>query len=155
MSTDRKQDVKVERAAVLAVERSILTLTELTTAVPATDWGVDLIAFEPHPFRAVPIQVKGASSGLKVFRKYADRPIIVAYVLRPHDADSQVVIMTGEEAWQLPDDYIARGGAASDFHSGLHDYRWPGVTALHREMLEPMVATRDRWDELIAKTAIS
>lgn len=155
MSTDRSRDVKVERSAVLAVERSILTLTDLTTAVPVNDWGVDLIAFAPDPFCAVPIQVKGASRGLKVFRQYSLRRMIVAYVLRPEEVDAQVVIMTGEEAWKLPETYIAAGGRASDHRPSNEHYRWARVSGLLEELLASKVASRDRWQKLIEQASIS
>ena len=39
--------------------------------------------------------------------------MIVSYVLDPLGA-ADVALLTGEQAWNLPVDYVARGGAASD-----------------------------------------
>lgn len=144
MSRDRATDLKVERAAVVAVERSILRLTDLTTATPSSDLGIDLLAFRPDPFAAAPIQVKGAASGLTVHSKYADSPVIVAYVFDPMGDEPVVCIMTGAEAWRLPLDYIAAGGRAHG-HSTPPTYRWNSISRLLREVLESRVATSERW----------
>jgi hypothetical protein len=38
--------------------------------------------------------------------------------------DHGVVLLTGEQAWNLPIDYVARGGAASDHHPDNDHYHW-------------------------------
>jgi hypothetical protein len=52
----------------VAVERSVVTMTNRTVGYPTTDWGIDLILFGPDPLDASGVQVKGASSGLKVWQ---------------------------------------------------------------------------------------
>lgn len=69
MSGDRWSGTRIERAAVLAVERSVLEHTDFVTALPATDHGIDLLVFKPEPFAVAPLQVKGAESGLKVMSR--------------------------------------------------------------------------------------
>jgi hypothetical protein len=50
-------------------------------------------------------------------------PMIVSYVLDPLGA-ADVALLTGEQAWNLPIDYVARGGAASDHHPDNDHYHW-------------------------------
>jgi len=83
--------------------------------VPVVDHGVDLLAYQVDPFRVAKIQVKGATRDLKVFRQYSLAPMIMSYVLDPLGA-ADVVLLTGEQAWNLPIDYVAHGGKASDHH---------------------------------------
>ncbi|WP_217133933.1 hypothetical protein [Leucobacter chinensis] len=148
MSSDRWTDTRVERAAVLAVERSVIEHTELITATPATDFGIDLLAFHTAPFGAVPIQVKGASSGLTVWRKYTSTPLIIAYVLDPLGDVPTTCIMTGDDAWQLPFEYAERGGGAKGHDCENDSYRWPSVTKLLHELLIERQATKARWNAL-------
>lgn len=48
--TDRSTDTRVERAAVLAAERSLLGHADLITAQRVVDFGFDLLAFCADPF---------------------------------------------------------------------------------------------------------
>lgn len=148
MSADRWSDTRIERAAVLATERSILEHTGLVTALPATDLGIDLLAFQPEPFAVAPIQIKGAESGLKMMSKYASSPIILAYVVRPRSEVPLVSIMTGADAWQLPREYVHAGGKASDYNPDGETYRWPAITAALTELLDRRKAPAERWSEL-------
>ena len=148
MSYDRRQDVRVERSAVLSVERSILDLTDLITAQPSSDFGIDLLAFRSEPFGVIPIQVKGAASGLTVSRQYASSPLVLAYVIDPLSQSPVVSIMSGSDAWDLPNQYVARGGRASDHDADNTSYRWASVTHLLRELLVERQATTDRWNML-------
>jgi len=145
MSSDRWVDTRVERAAILAVERSILEHTDLITASPAVDFGIDLLAFQVNPFGVIPVQVKGAHSGLKVWSKYDEGPIVVAYVLEPLGDAPTVCIMSGHEAWNLPNEYVKRGGRASDHAAENDSYRWASVTKLLRNILAEYEATSERW----------
>ncbi len=43
---------QVERAAVLAAQRSLLLHTDFIDAAPSIDRGIDLLAFRPDPFTA-------------------------------------------------------------------------------------------------------
>lgn len=153
MSTDRSRDVRVERAAVVAVERSLLQVEGWVSALPVSDFGIDLLAFRPQPFTAAPVQIKGASAGMTVWNRYGDAPIIMAYVIDPLGDTPLVSIMTGEEAWRLPSDYIARGGKASDHRVTNASYRWKRVPALLRAMLEEHQATTERWEDLLRRTS--
>lgn len=148
MSHDRWADVRIERAAVLAVERSVLEHTDLVTAAPSADFGIDLLAFRTKPFGVVPIQVKGAGSGMTVWGKHAQAPIIIAYVIDPLSDSPNVCIMTGAEAWSLPFEYIEQGGRAEGHDLGNKSYRWSSLTRLLRTMLEERKATPQRWDNL-------
>lgn len=151
MSGDRWSDTRIERAAVLAVERSVLEHTDFVTSLPATDHGIDLLVFKPEPFAVAPLQVKGAESGLKVLSKYVGSPILMAYVIDPRGVDPLVSIMTGDDAWQLPLEYVREGGRASDYDPHGESYRWPRVTSKLRCLLENRRASRDRWLELFEK----
>jgi hypothetical protein len=119
----RADKLRVERAAVAATELPLTRCAELFMAVPVVDHGVDLMAYQAGPFRVAKIQVKGATHDLKVFRQYSLAPMIVSYVLDPLGA-AGVVLLTGEQAWSLPIDYVARGGAAGGHHPGNDDYHW-------------------------------
>lgn len=138
-------DTRVERAAVLAVERSILEHTELVTAQPVADFGIDLLAFRPEPFGVIPVQVKGAKSGFTVWGKYSQSPVIMAYVLDPLDDAPSVCIMSGQEAWGLPFEYVERGGRAKGHDVDNLSYRWASATRLLRTMLRERSASRERW----------
>lgn len=62
---------------------------------------------------------------------------------------------TGDQAWNLPVDYIAEGGKASDYDPGESpDYRFPRRTRLLYSMLGRYAATPERWLELFDLTAI-
>lgn len=126
-------------------------MTELTTAQPATDWGIDLLVFEPDPLTVAGVQVKGAASGLTVYRKYARQNVLIAHVLEPLGDDPTVCLLSGDEAWSLPEEYARRGGRASD-HLPDHDtYRWASVTRLLRRLLTERRATPERWVELFER----
>ena len=148
MSGDRWTDTRIERAAVLATERSIIEHTDLVTALPAIDHGIDLLAFQLEPFAVAPLQVKGAESGLKVMSKYVDSPILLVYVIDPRSDDPLVSIMTGVDAWQLPVEYVSEGGKASDYNPNGESYRWPRVTRRLLELLERRRASEARWSRL-------
>lgn len=148
MSLDRRMDMRVERAAVLAVERSILEHTNWITALPAGDIGIDLLAFRTDPFGAIPIQVKGAHSGLTVWGKYAGAPVVMAYVLDPLTDSPDVVIMSGEEAWNLPFAYVERGGRAAGHELDNLSYRWASTTKVLKEILAERRASAGRWEGL-------
>jgi hypothetical protein len=96
--------------------------------------------------------IKGASRGLKVFRQYATSPMIVSYVLDPL-GDADVVLLTGELAWNLPTDYATRGGKASDHDAGNAHYNWPARTRLLTSILNDYRATPERWLTLFCQTA--
>lgn len=140
---------QVEQAAVLAVQRSLLVHTELIDATPSTDLGIDLIAFRADPFAAIPIQVKGAQSGLTVWAKHASPRLLLAYVLDPLAADPTVCIMSGEEAYNLPTEYIHRGGSAKG--AGKWTYRWASITNLLRSMLLEYEASQERWQHYVKR----
>jgi hypothetical protein len=122
-------------------------------AVPVVDHGADLIAYQADPFRVARIQVKGTTGGLKVFRQYSLSPMIVSYVLDPL-GPADVILLTGEEAWNLPVEYVAQGGRASDYDLGGPHYRFPHITGLLRSMLGQYAASPERWLELFDLTAI-
>lgn len=103
-------------------------------AVPAVDHGADLFAYQADPFRVARIQVKGTTDGLTVFRQYSLTPMIVSYVLDPLGS-ADVILLTGEEAWNLPVEYVACGGKASDHHPDNGNYRWRERTGLLSSML--------------------
>jgi hypothetical protein len=151
MSNDRQADTRVERAAILATERSILEHTDLITAQPAVDFGIDLLAFRPKPFAVAPIQVKGKQSGLTVWRKHAEWPLLVVYVLDPLGEYPLVAIMTGEDAWRLPFEYGERGGRATDHDAENVSYRWPSMTKRLRALVTERAATPERWEQLFEK----
>ena len=73
--------------------------------------------------------------------------MIVSYVLDPLGA-ADVVLLTGEQAWSLPIDYVARGGAAGDHHPDNDDYHWRKRPALLSSMLREHLATPEHWLEL-------
>ena len=148
----RSDNLRVERAAVAATELSLTQCAELFTALPVVDHGTDLLAYQDEPFRVARIQVKGSTSGLKAFRQYSQSPMIVSYVLDPLGT-ADVYIMTGVEAWNLPNEYIARGGRASDHHPDNEYYNWAKRTRLLHELLEDFHATPDRWLLLFDQTA--
>jgi hypothetical protein len=149
----REDNLRVERAAVAATELSLVRCAELFMAVPVVDHGVDLMVYQVDPFRVAKIQVKGATSDLKVFRQYSLTPMIVSYVLDPLGA-ADVIVLTGEQAWNLPIDYVAHGGKASDHHPDNPDYHWRKRPALLESMLREHLATPERWLDLFDQTAI-
>jgi hypothetical protein len=150
----RADNLRVERAAVAATELSLARCAELYAAVPVVDHGADLLAYQADPFRVARIQVKGATGGLKVFQQYSTIPIIMSYVLDPLVA-AGVILLTGDQAWNPPAEYIAEGGNASDYgpQDGLN-YRFPGRTRLLSSMLDRYAATPERWLEIFDLTAI-
>jgi hypothetical protein len=150
----RAKDLRVERAAIAATELSLARCAELYMAVPVVDHGTDLFAYQADPFRVARIQVKGATAGLKVFLQYNLSPIIMSYVLDPLGA-ADVALLTGDQAWNLPAEYIAQGGKASDYDPAEGpDYRFPRRTRLLSAMLGRYTATPERWLELFDLTAI-
>ncbi|MDX3187774.1 hypothetical protein PV458_05130 [Streptomyces sp. MN03-5084-2B] len=148
----RADNLRVERAAVAATELSLSRCVELYMAVPVVDHGADLLAYQVAPFRVAKVQVKGTTHGLKVFRQYSQSPMIVSYVLDPLGA-ADVVLLTGGQAWNLPDEYIAGGGQAGDHHPGNASYNWPRRTRLLSSMLAMHRATPERWLDLFEQTA--
>jgi hypothetical protein len=149
----RAKNLRLEQAAVLAVQRWFVTETEFTMAVPAVDTGgIDLLAFRPAPFKAVPVQVKAASVGLTVWQQYAVPGLLIAYVLDPLSVAANVCLLTGIESWELPRLYVERGGRASDYDAADgYSYRWKRVTGLLDAILAERVATPERWAMLIAQ----
>lgn len=148
MSKNRLSDIRTERAAVLAVEQSLLSVEGMWVAEPRSDLGVDLLIYRENPFAAASVQVKGQSTGLTVWNKHSSSSLIMAYVLGPRGGASKIFLLTGEEAWNLPETYKAHGGRASDYHAGLASYRWSGVTTLLSAVLESFEACPRRWAEL-------
>ena len=128
----------------MALEPRPLRFYTQPTATPSSDLGIDLLAFRPEPFAAAPIQVKGAASGLTVYSKYTERPVILAYVFGPMGDEPLVCIMTGAEAWALPEDYVEAGGRAQG-RSTPPTYRWNSIPQLLQKLLEKHVATPERW----------
>ncbi len=53
----------------------------------------------------------------------------------------------------LPVDYVARGGAATDHYPDNDHYHWRKRTALLSSMLREHLATPERWLELFDRTA--
>jgi hypothetical protein len=140
---------QVEHAAVLAVQRSLLLHTNFIDALPSIDRGIDLLAFRPDPFASIPIQVKGTQSGLKVYSKHSSPELLVAYVLDPLSNNPRVCLMQGCEAWNLPFEYIERGGSASDHSEDNGNYRWASITKLLRTMLLEHEASEERWEHYL------
>jgi len=144
MDNTSTQNQKVEMAAVFTTKLSMIKNTSLIPAAPEVDTGIDIIGFRPDPFMAVPVQVKGATKGLTIWHKHSVRPLIVSYVLDPLSSDPKMYVMTGAEAWELPEIYVERGGKASDFHADrLNHYRFPSVTVLLRSILDEMYAANE------------
>ena len=79
--------------------------------------------------------------------------MIVSYVLDPL-GPADVILLTGEEAWHLPFEYIAHGGKAASHHPDNPDYRWDKTPALLLSMLRGYLATPERWLELFELTAV-
>lgn len=98
------------------------------------------MAYQVDPFRVAKIQVKGATHDLEVFRQYSLTPMIVSCVLDPLGA-ADVALLTGEQAWNLPVDYVARGGAASGHHPDNDHYHWKKHPTLLSLMLREHLAT--------------
>jgi hypothetical protein len=73
--------------------------------------------------------------------------MIVSYVLDPLGA-ADVALLAGEQAWNLPIDYVARGGAASDHHPDNDHYHWKKRPTLLSLMLREHLATPEHWLEL-------
>ena len=148
---DRFDNTRTELGAISATKQSMLARTNFTPAMPDVDLGFDMIAFGHDPFVAYPIQVKGTTDGLKIWEQYVRQPIIMSYVLHPVSPSPQVFLMSGVEAWALPEIYIERGGKASDFNAlTLNDYRFPAVTVLLRDILEEKYPdTTENWNRLI------
>ena len=149
----RADSLRVERAAVAATELSLTRCAELFMAVPVVDQGTDLMAYQADPFRVTRVQVKGTTDGLTVFRQYSLTPMIVSYVLDPLGT-ADVCLLTGEEAWGLPDEYIVRGGEAGDHDPDNNTYRWKKRPALLESMLREHLASPERWLDLFNRTAI-
>lgn len=150
----RSRDLRVERAAVAATELSLARCAELYMAVPVVDHGADLLAYQADPFRVARVQVKGATDGLPVYQQYALTPFIVSYVLDPLGT-ADVALLTGEQAWSLPADYIAQGGKASDYDQETGGYyHFRSRTRLLCSMLARYAATPERWLELFDLTAV-
>lgn len=148
----RATNLRVERAAVAATELSLARCAELYLALPVVDHGADLMAYQVDPFRVARVQVKGSTQGMKVYRQYSQSPMIVSYVLDPLGA-ADVVLLSGQEAWDLPFEYVTRGGAASDHRRDNVSYNWARRTQLLESMLESHRATPERWLDLFERTA--
>jgi len=112
---------------------------ELYAATPVVDQGAELLIHQVEPFRVAKVQVEGVTQGLTVFRQYSWIPMIIPYVHDPL-GESEGILLSGTQAWDLPIDYVARGGRASDHHpanSLLDEYRAPS----------------GRWQTLFSETA--
>ncbi len=159
----RADDLRVERAAVAATERSLLR-AGLFVATPLVDEGIDLLAFQSDPLRVLAVQVKGIGlgKGMTVYRKYARHPnLVVAYVVDPLGPDPDIFVMTGSQAWKLPTQYRAlkkkRGMApgATDHRATNPTYRWgSGVPKLLVEMLQDFTAEPGHWTDLFERFAV-
>jgi hypothetical protein len=79
--------------------------------------------------------------------------MIVSHVLDPLGS-ADVIVLTGEQAWNLPIDYVAHGGKPSDHHPDNPDYHWRKRPALLESMLREHLATPERWLDLFDQTAI-
>jgi hypothetical protein len=145
-------DLQVERAAVAVTEMSLARCTGLATAVPAADHDVDLMAYQAAPFRVAKIKVKGLRDGLTVLRWCCPMPVIVSYVLDPLGV-ADVVLLTGEQAWNLAVDYVARSGDTGDDYPDNDYYRWSHRPELLTAMLREHRAGPRRWRELFDQTA--
>lgn len=148
----RADNLRVERAAVAATELSLSRCAELFAATPAVDHGVDLLVYQVEPFRVAKVQVKGASQGLPVFRQYSTAPMIVSYTLDPL-GDAEVILLTGEQAWHLPAEYVARDGKAGDYDPAGTKYNWHTRPRRLTAMLEEHRATPERWFDLFCQVA--
>jgi hypothetical protein len=79
-------------------------------------------------------------------------PIIMSDVFDPLGA-ADVILLTGDQAWNLPAKYIAQGGKASGYNPEEDpDYRFPDRTRLLSAMLGRYAATPERWLELFDLT---
>jgi hypothetical protein len=78
--------------------------------------------------------------------------MIISYVLDPL-GEAEVVLLSGKQAWDLPIDYAARGGKASDHHPANDNYNWPRRTRLLTSLLDEYRATSGRWQTLFSETA--
>ena len=78
--------------------------------------------------------------------------MIVSYVLDPLGA-ADVILLTGEQAWNLPVDYVARGGKASDHYPSNDHYHWSKRTKLLTAMPREHLATPELWLDLFDQTA--
>lgn len=145
-------DLQVERAAAAVTEMSLARCTGLFTAVPTADHGVDLLAYQADPFRVAKIRVKGLRDHLTVFRWCCLTPMIVSYVLDPLGA-GDVVLLTGEQAWNLAVEYVARSGDAGEDYPDNDYYHWRHRTELLTAMLREHRAGPTRWRELFDQTA--
>jgi len=67
---------------------------------------------------------------------------------------ADVILLTGEQAWNLPIDYVAHGGKASDHHSDNPHYHWRKRPELLESMLREHLATPERWLDQFDQTAI-
>jgi len=148
---NRFNNTRTELGAISATKQSMLARTNFTPAMPDVDLGIDMLAFWHDPFVAYPIQVKGTTEGFKVWEQYSHQPIIMSYVVHPLSPSPQVFLMSGAEAWELPELYIERGGSASDFNSDtLANFRFPGITVLLRTILEEKyLDTTENWNRLV------
>ena len=132
---------------------ALIRSTELFIATPVVDRGADLFVYGVDPFRVAQLQVKGATAGLAVYWQYTQSPMIVSYVLDPLGS-ADIVLLTGEHAWNLPNEYNEYGGKAGGrFGADSGSYNWKIRPKRLVEMLQPYRATRERWLELFELTA--
>lgn len=155
MTDEVEQSYRNSRTEILAVaqaERSMVINTTLTPARPSVDLGADFLGFRYSPFNAYPVQVKGTNGGFKVFRKYADEPIIIVYVFNPGEADGETFVMLGSEAWSLPLLYMERGNKAGSHHPTLNShYNFSQVTVGLRTILEERYRdTAENWVRILS-----
>ena len=151
MNNVAARNSRVEMAAISEAKRSMILYTDLTPSNPEVDLGIDLLGFRPFPFAAYPVQVKGTTSGMKVWQQYALQPTVLLYVINPMSPDTETFVMTGEDAWKLPMRYVDAGGKASDFHAeNLNHYRWPKITSRLSDMLhEHYLDDNETWTRVL------
>jgi len=143
---------KVEQTAVLEAKRSIVRNTALTPADPDFDHGIDIVAFSGNPFYAYPIQVKGTSGSFKIWGQYAQLPMILVYVVDPLGETPEAFVMTGREAWDIPNVYVESGGKASDHREDNLNYRFPAITARLLTVLRDRYAdSAENWERVLQK----
>lgn len=159
-SDQRATSVQAEQAAVLAVQTWLTRHTSYALAEPKADvYGIDMLAYRAWPLHTIALQVKAAGEpgdGVTTYRKYDQDQLVIAYVHVPLSDTPQITLLTGRQAWRLPQEYQRRGGKATDYDllaSGT--YRWPRMTALLAELLAEHAATPQLWDALCTRTSSS
>lgn len=76
-----------------------------------------------RPLEAAGVQVKGASSGLKVWQKYSTQHVIIAHVLDPLGDDPIVGLCSPAKRCGDSLEYVERGWRASDYEPHALEYR--------------------------------